>query len=51
MVRRRPSNAGEWRASLPAAEVDVVWERVKALTARGDLGYKSKVSTQGAGET
>ena len=41
------ANAGEWRATLPAAEVDAVWERVKALTARGELGYKSKVSTQG----
>lgn len=42
------ANAGEWRATLPAAEVDAVWERVKTLTARGALGYKSKVSTQGA---
>ena len=41
------ANAGEWRVTLPAAEVDAVWERVKALTAQGELGYKSKVSTQG----
>ncbi len=41
------STAGEWRVTLPAAEVDAVWERVKALTAQGELGYKSKVSTQG----
>lgn len=41
------ANAGEWRATLPAAEVDAVWERVKTLTAQGALGYKSKVSTQG----
>lgn len=41
------ANAGEWRAALPAAEVDALWERVKALTERGELGYKSKVSTQG----
>ena len=41
------AKAGEWRATLPAAEVDAVWERVKALTAQGGLGYKSKVSTQG----
>ena len=40
-------NAGEWRVTLPVAEVDAVWERVKALTARGELGHKSKVSTQG----
>jgi len=42
------AKAGEWRAMLPAADVDAIWERVKALTARGELGYKSKVSTQGA---
>ncbi len=41
------ANAGEWRATLPADEVDAIWERVKSLTARGELGYKSKVSTQG----
>ena len=41
------STSGEWRVTLPAAEVDAVWERVKALTAQGELGYKSKVSTQG----
>ena len=41
------ANAGEWRATLPAAQVDAVWERVKALTVKGALGYKSKVSTQG----
>ncbi len=40
------ANAGEWRATLPAADVDAIWERVKALTAQGELGYKSKVSTQ-----
>ena len=33
--------------TLLAAEVDAVWEQVKALTERGELGYKSKVSTQG----
>lgn len=41
------ANAGEWRVTLLAAEVDAVWEQVKALTERGELGYKSKVSTQG----
>ena len=39
------SRAGEWRAELRAAEVDAVWERVKAATVAGELGYKSKVST------
>ncbi len=41
------ANAGEWRARLPAADVDALWQRVKTLTERGELGYKSKVSTQG----
>ncbi len=41
------AKAGEWRVTLPVAEVDAVWEQVKALTAQGKLGYKSKVSTQG----
>lgn len=41
------ANAGEWRVTLPAADVDALWEQVKALTERGELGYKSKVSTQG----
>ncbi len=42
------STAGEWRVKLRVAEVDAVWERVKALTAAGGLGYKSKVSTRPA---
>ena len=40
--------AGEWRIPLRADEVDAVWERVKALTLAGKLGYKSKVSTRPA---
>ena len=40
--------AGEWRVPLRADAVDAVWERVKALTVAGDLGYKSKVSTRPA---
>lgn len=42
------SSAGEWRVPLNAANVDDVWERVKALTLAGLLGYKSKVSTRPA---
>ncbi len=38
--------AGEWRVRLRVDEVDAVWERVKALTQAGKLGYKSKVSTR-----
>ncbi len=39
------AHAGEWRAPLKAAALDAVWERVKAMTLAGKLGYKSKVST------
>ncbi|MCY4145087.1 MAG: DUF1917 domain-containing protein [Chloroflexi bacterium] len=42
------ANAGEWRVSLRADEVDTAWQRVKAATVAGELGYKSKVSTRPA---
>lgn len=42
------AKAGEWRVKLRVDEADAVWERVKALTAAGALGYKSKVSTRSA---
>lgn len=42
------SNAGEWRVKLTAATVDEIWEQIKAATAAGRLGYKSKVSTRPA---
>ena len=42
------ANAGEWRVKLTAETVDEVWEQVKAATAAGRLGYKSKVSTRPA---
>ena len=42
------SNAGEWRVKLTAETVDEAWEQVKAATAAGRLGYKSKVSTRPA---
>ena len=42
------AQAGEWRISLRAEAVDAVWERVKALTIAGELGYKSKLSTRPA---
>lgn len=42
------SKAGEWRIPLTIENVDSVWERVKALTLAGKLGYKSKVSTRPA---
>ena len=42
------AKAGEWRIRLRAPTVDAVWERVKAMTVAGELGYKSKVSTRPA---
>ena len=42
------ANAGEWRIRLRVDGVDAVWERVKAATVAGELGYKSKVSTRPA---
>ncbi len=46
------ARSGEWRVSLQAHEVDATWERVKAATVAGKLGYKSKVSTRpAAGQT
>ncbi len=42
------ANAGEWRVKLRVEDADAVWERVKALTVAGELGYKSKVSTRPA---
>jgi hypothetical protein len=42
------AKAGEWRVPLLAATADAVWERVKALTVGGKLGYKSKISTRPA---
>lgn len=42
------ANAGEWRVSLRADEVDKAWQKVKAATMAGKLGYKSKVSTRPA---
>lgn len=42
------AHAGEWRVSLRADEVDEAWQKVKAATIAGKLGYKSKVSTRPA---
>ncbi|MCY3917162.1 MAG: DUF1917 domain-containing protein [Chloroflexi bacterium] len=39
------ARSGEWRIGLTVKNVDRIWERVKALTVAGKLGYKSKVST------
>ena len=39
------ATAGEWRIGLTLENIDSIWERVKALTVAGQLGYKSKVST------
>jgi hypothetical protein len=37
--------AGQWVYDTTAAEVDALWDTVKAATRAGQLGYKSKVST------
>ncbi|MCY3797174.1 MAG: DUF1917 domain-containing protein [Chloroflexi bacterium] len=42
------ANAGEWRVPLTAETADAAWERVKAMTVEGKLGYKSKISTRPA---
>ena len=42
------AQAGEWRVSLRAEETDQAWQRVKAATIAGELGYKSKISTRPA---
>jgi Domain of unknown function (DUF1917) len=39
------SAAGYWLIETDVANVDAVWAQVKAATERGELGYKSKVST------
>ena len=45
-------HAGEWRVTLHADDVDAIWERIKAATTAGQLGYKSKLSTRpAAGQT
>ena len=41
-------NTGEWRIKLTLENVDAVWEKVKSTTMKGELGYKSKVSTRPA---
>lgn len=42
------AQAGEWRVSLRADEVDEAWQKVKTATIAGKLGYKAKVSTRPA---
>lgn len=45
-------NTGEWRVKLHVDDMDQIWERIKAATVAGELGYKSKVSTRpAAGQT
>ena len=39
------SRAGRWVIPTTVSEVDALWERIKAATRAGKLGYKSKVST------
>lgn len=37
--------AGEWVIDTDITAVDALWEKIKAATEDGQLGYKSKVST------
>jgi hypothetical protein len=37
--------AGRWVIRTTVREVDALWERIKAATREGKLGYKAKVST------
>jgi len=39
------SRAGRWVIETHLTEVDALWEQIKAATADGRLGYKSKVAT------
>ena len=40
--------AGEWVIETTLTEVDALWDKIKAATEKGELGYKSKVSTSPA---
>jgi hypothetical protein len=37
--------AGQWMLAVPAEQADAVWERVKAATQAGQLGYKARIAT------
>lgn len=39
------AHTGAWVLDTTVADVDALWETVKAATESGKLGYKSKVST------
>jgi hypothetical protein len=41
--------AGQWVIHTTLSAVDALWAAVKAATERGELGYKSKVSTASRG--
>jgi hypothetical protein len=43
------AQAGYWLIETEVAHVDHIWAAVKAATERGELGYKSKVSTASRG--
>jgi hypothetical protein len=40
-------HAGYWQIEVSAAQVDELWQIVRAATERGELGYKSRVATAG----
>jgi hypothetical protein len=43
------SRAGQYVIETTVSAVDVLWATIKAATERGELGYKSKVSTASRG--
>jgi Domain of unknown function (DUF1917) len=47
-VQPPTARAGEWVIATTLADVDALWSRIKAATEKGELGYKSKVSTSPA---
>lgn len=49
IVQAPTAQVGYWLIETDMAQVDSVWAAVKAATERGELGYKSKVSTASHG--
>lgn len=39
------ARAGAWVARVPLAQVDAFWQRIKAETEAGKLGYKARIAT------
>lgn len=48
-VKQPSPRAGLWLIETDTAQIDALWETVKAATRAGNLGYKSKASTAARG--